>query len=303
MSAQPIPSTTEDRAGSVSAPRQSARRRDARRPRGAGTWAAYRWELIKLAALVRTRAMLIGVLVAPPLVVLALQGQRAPADTLFGRHVHDSGFALPLLLLGFATQYVFPLLTSVVAGDIFASEDQHGTWKTLLTRSISRTQIFWAKTFAAITFAAAVLVVLTVSTVASSVAMIGHQPLTGLSGQSIGAGSAAGLVIAAWASTAAPLLGFTALAIVLSVRTRNPSLGVVGPVVLGLLMSLVGSLGGTGWLRRGLLSTPLESWHGLFTATPFYGPLVQGVAVSLAWTAVCLFFAYTSLRRRDITGG
>lgn len=299
MSAQP----TTDPAGSTAAPRQSAGHRAAPRPRSAGTWAAYRWELVKLAALVRTRAMLIGVLVAPPLVVLALQGQRAPADTLFGRHVHDSGFALPLLLLGFATQYVFPLLTSVVAGDIFASEDQHGTWKTLLTRSISRTQIFWAKTLAAVTFAAAVLIVLTASTVVSSVAIIGHQPLTGLSGQSIGTASAAGLVLAAWASTAAPLLGFTALAIVLSVRTRNPSLGVVGPVVLGLLMSLVGFLGGTGWLRRALLSTPLESWHGLFTATPFYGPLIQGIGVCLAWTAVCLFFAYTSLRRRDITGG
>ena len=136
MSAQPIPSTTEDRAGSVSAPRQSARRRDARRPRGAGTWAAYRWELIKLAALVRTRAMLIGVLVAPPLVVLALQGQRAPADTLFGRHVHDSGFALPLLLLGFATQYVFPLLTSVVVHDLpenrgvnFGQINHQNVWK------------------------------------------------------------------------------------------------------------------------------------------------------------------------------
>jgi ABC-2 type transport system permease protein len=70
-----------------------------------------------------------------------------------------------------------------------------------------------------------------------------------------------------------------------------------------LAMSLLGSLGGTGWLRRALLSTPLEAWHGLFTATPFYGPLVQGAVVCVLWTAACLTFAYTSLRRRDITGG
>lgn len=290
-------------AGSVPG-RAAAGQHRAQAPGGrAGTWAAYRWELIKLAALVRTRAVLIGVLVVPPLVVLLLRGQRAPADTLFGRHVHDSGFAVPLLLLGFTTQYVFPLLTSIVAGDIFASEDQHGTWKTLLTRSVSRAQVFWAKTFAALTFAAAALVLLALSAIVSSVLLVGHQPLTGLSGQSISAGTAGGLVAAAWASTALPLLGFTALAIVLSVRTRNPALGVVGPVVLGLAMSLVGSLGGTGWLRRALLSTPLEAWHGLFTATPFSGPLVQGAVVSLAWTALCLTFAYTSLRRRDITGG
>jgi len=272
-------------------------------PRRAGTWAAYRGELVKLAALLRTRATLAAVLVLPPLVVLLLRGQRAPADTLFGRHVHDSGFAVPLLLLGFATQYVFPLLTSVVAGDVFAGEDQHGTWKTLLTRSVSRTQVFWAKTFAAVTFAAAVLVVLTASSTVASVLLVGHQPLTGLSGQEVPAGRAALLVVGAWASTAFPLLGFTALAVLLSVRTRNPALGVVGPVVLGLLMSLVGSLGGTGWLRRALLSTPLEAWHGLFTATPFSGPLVQGAVVSLLWTALCLAAAHRSLRRRDITGG
>jgi len=272
-------------------------------PRRAGTGAAYRWELVKLAALVRTRATLAAVLVLPPLVVLLLRGQRAPADTLFGRHVHDSGFAVPLLLLGFATQYVFPLLTSVVAGDVFASEDQHGTWKTLLTRSVSRTQVFWAKTLAATTFAAAVLVVLAASSTVASVLLVGHQPLTGLSGQSIPAPRAALLVVGAWASTALPLLGFTALAVLLSVRTRNPALGVVGPVVAGLLMNLVGSLGGTGWLRRALLSTPLEAWHGLFTATPFWGPLVQGAVVSLLWTALCLGAAHHSLRRRDITGG
>jgi ABC-2 type transport system permease protein len=45
---------------------------------------------------------------------------------------------------------VLPLLAAIVAGDIFAAEDQHGTWKTLLTRSVSRTQIFWAKTLTAI---------------------------------------------------------------------------------------------------------------------------------------------------------
>ena len=58
---------------------------------------------------------------------------------------------MPLLMLGFAAQWVLPLLTALVAGDIFASEDQHGTWKTVLTRSVSRGQLFWAKTLAAVT--------------------------------------------------------------------------------------------------------------------------------------------------------
>jgi ABC-2 type transport system permease protein len=247
--------------------------------------------------------MLALCLVAPPVVALVLDGQTPPADTLFGRYIHASGFAVPLLLLGFATQWIFPLLTSLVAGDIFASEDHLGTWKTVLTRSVSRAQLFWAKALAATTFAVAVLVLLAASTIVSSVLVVGHQPLIGLTGQTIPSGTALRLVVAAWATDLPPLIGFTALSILLSVRTRNPAVGVVGPVVLGFAMALVGSIGGIGLLRRALLSTPLESWHGLLTAQPFHGPLYQGLVVSALWTAVCLFFAYTALRRRDITGG
>jgi ABC-2 type transport system permease protein len=62
-------------------------------------------------------------------------------------------------MLAFAAQWVLPLLAAVVAGDIFANEDQHGTWKTILTRSVSRSQVFWAKTLTAVLFNLAVLVV------------------------------------------------------------------------------------------------------------------------------------------------
>jgi ABC-2 type transport system permease protein len=271
--------------------------------RRAGTAVAYRWEITKLAAQLRSCAMLIGCLIAPPVIVLVLRGQTPPADTLYGRYVHESGYAVPLLLLGFATQWVFPLLTSLVAGDIFASEDQHGTWKTVLTRSVSRAQLFWAKTLAAISFGVCTLTVLAASTIVSSLLLVGHQPLVGLTGQLIPSRTALTLVAASWALALPPLLGFTALSVLLSVCTRNPAVGVVGPVVLGFAMALVGSIGGIGLARRVLLTTPLESWHGLFTAQPFHGLIYQGLAVSTGWTVLGLLLAYTSLRRRDITGG
>ena len=270
----------------------------------AGIGTAFRWEMTKLAAQARARYTLLGCLIAPVVIVLVLNAQqRPPKDTLYGRHIHDSGYAMPLLILGFAAQWVFPLLTSLVAGDIFASEDQHGTWKTLLTRSVSRTQLFWAKTLASATFAVAVLALLTLSTIVSSVLIVGHQPLVGLTGQLIHPGTAAQLVAASWATALPPLLGFTALAILLSVRSRNPAVGIAAPVVLGLVMQLVGSLGGLNVVRRLLLTTPFEAWHGLLTQHRFYGPLSTGLTVSAGWTAVCLALAYLSLRRRDITGG
>ncbi|WP_018505494.1 ABC transporter permease [Parafrankia discariae] len=265
---------------------------------------AYRWEITKLAAQARTRATLGVCLVAPFVFVVLLNRQdRLPKDTLYGRWVHASGFATPLMILGFAAQWVFPLLTSLVAGDIFASEDQHGTWKTILTRSHSRTQIFWAKTLAAATFATLVLTVLALGCLAAGVLLVGHQPLESLSGTLLPSGRTAGLVLAAWASALPPLLGFTALGILLSVLTRSSPMGIVGPIVLGLVMQLYSFLNGADAIRHLLLVTPFDAWHGLLAAHPYYGPLRDGTLVSAGYILICLAVAYTGLRRRDITGG
>ena len=42
-----------------------------------------------------------------------------------------------------------------MAGDIFSSEDHFGTWKTVLTRSRGRGELFAGKVLAALTFALA----------------------------------------------------------------------------------------------------------------------------------------------------
>jgi ABC-2 type transport system permease protein len=100
-----------------------------------------------------------------------------------------------------------------------------------------------------------------------------------------------------------PALGFTAVAILLSVWSRNPAVGIAAPVVLGMVMQLVGALGGIELLRPYLLTTAFEAWHGLLAEPRFTGPLVEALLVSGGWTALSLATAYILLRRRDITGG
>src|SRR4051794_22494304 len=134
--------------------------------RAPGLADAVGWETSKLAAQLRGRITLLFCLLAPPLLAVVIQGQqRPPKDSLFGRYIHHNGYAVPLLMLGFAGQWVLPLLTALVAGDIFAGEDHHATWKTVLTRSASRGQLFAAKTITALGFAVAVLLVLAASTI------------------------------------------------------------------------------------------------------------------------------------------
>ncbi|MFF7598879.1 ABC transporter permease [Streptomyces mirabilis] len=275
--------------------------RTTRRP---GTGTVLRWEIAKLVAQARSRYALLVCLIAPIAIVLVFNGQQqSPSDTLFGRQVHTSGYGAPLFILTFGSQWIFPILAALVGGDIFANEDQHGTWKTILTRSVTRSQIFWAKTLTATLFTVVSMAVLAASAIGSSLLFIGTQPLVGLGGQLIPSGTALPLVVACWATALAPQIGFTALAILLSVKTRNPAAGVAAPVAIGLVMQLVGTLGGIDLTRQFLLTTPLESWHGLLAEHPFHGPLEFGLAVSAAWTAVCLAGAYVALRRRDITGG
>jgi ABC-2 type transport system permease protein len=292
--------TTGPAAGTTAATHADAHHTPARRP---GTATVLRWEITKLAAQARARYLLLGCLLVPPVIVAVFTGQQPPTDTIYGRHIHASGFADALLVLAFAHQWLLPLLAALVAGDIFANEDGHGTWKTVLTRSVSRGQVFAAKALTAVVFNLVALVVLAASTIAGSLLIVGTQPLPGLSGQLIPAGTALPLVAAAWATAIPPMIGFTALALLLSVLSRNPTVGVATPVVLGFAMQMLSTLGGLDLARRLLLTTGFEAWHGLFTTARFTGPIVQAGAVAAAWTAVCLAIGYLALRRRDIIGG
>jgi ABC-2 type transport system permease protein len=270
---------------------------------GATAWAGYRWELVKLGQQVKTRAVAGLCLAAPFTFVAVLNAQgNLPQDTLFGRWVHDSGFAIPLVVLEFTGQWALPALTSVVAGDICSAEDRYGTWRTILTRSCGRSQIFTGKVLAAVTFSLAATALLALSSLAAGVLLVGGQPLVGLSGTLLPPGRTAALVLASWATAVPPVLAFTGFGLLLSVASRSGAVGIGGPVVIGLVLRLLSLVNMPVGVRTLLPTTAFEAWHGLFTARPFHGPLERGALVGLAYFAVCVAGAYALLRRRDMTG-
>src|SRR5262249_18460451 len=130
--------------------------------RHGGSLVVWRLELAKLSKLLRGPALTLGGLGGP---VLAVPGPNppsaAPGDSRFGQWVHVSGFAIPMVILGFGGQWFLPVITAVVAGDIFSAEDHFGTWKTILTRSRGRGELFAGKFLAALTFAVAMVILLT----------------------------------------------------------------------------------------------------------------------------------------------
>jgi ABC-2 type transport system permease protein len=263
---------------------------------------ALRAELYKLSSQTVTRLLTVATVLGPLLFTLLIRfGHATPGDTPLGAWVHSSGFAPPLVLLAFTASFAFPVSAALLAGDIFAAEDRHNTWKNVLTRAVDRRAVFSAKFLAASLYAIGLLALGAISALASGVLIIGSQPVVGLSGQLIGAAPAFGMTLAAWALSIPPLIAFVSLGVFFSVATRNGIAGVFGPVVLALLMQLLQRVGNAGLGHQLLLLASFDSWHGIFT-TPLQGLPLLAVLVSLLWAIVPLAGAWWLFSRREFAG-
>ena len=249
----------------------------------------YRAERRKLLAQLSTRALALVCALGPFAFGAILSRQSAvPADTLLGVWVHSSGYAVSFVVLGFGGYLAFPVLAGVLAGDLFSCEDRYGTWKTVLTRSRSRGDLFAGKALAAGTLALALLALAALSSLLSGLLLTGDQPLVGLGGNVISSGEGLWLVLASWLLNIPPLLAFTSLALLFSVATRNGIVGVLGPVLVGLVMQLLELIGSGSWVHTLLVASAFNDWHGLLGAPKFYGPMIIGNCVSVLWIATCL---------------
>lgn len=262
------------------------------------------WELEKLIAQWRTRIVAVLCLLGPFAFVAAIKlTKNVPADTLFGRWINDSGVATPLVVLGFAAAWGFPALAAVVAGDIFSAEDHYGTWKTILTRSRGRSAFFAGKLVATLTYVLAAVVLLAAASIVAGLALLGHRPLIGLSGNVISAGPAIGLTGLAWLSILPSCLAFAAVAVLISILSRNSLVAIGATVALGLLLQFATLVDGIAPITRLLPAAGFLAWHGLFADPRYTGPMWTGVLVGLSWTVVCLSLSWWVFRRRDFAGG
>jgi ABC-2 type transport system permease protein len=260
-------------------------------------------ERTKITAQAKARILLAACVISPFAFAATMVVQSSvPSDTLFGRAVKESGYAAALVVLGFAALWIFPLLTSIVGGDVFSAEDRYGTWTTVMMRSRSRAELFAGKVLTALAFSLLAVTTLAMSSIAAGVIMIGSRPLIDLSGSQLLGPQAAVRVVLAWASVMPPALAFTALAVLLSVATRSSAAGIGLPVLAGLAMQLIAFVDAPEPIRRLLMTSGFEAWHGLLSEPPFYRPLVHGCVVSAAYFVIYLLVAYRLLRRRDIGG-
>jgi ABC-2 type transport system permease protein len=263
---------------------------------------AYRFELVKLFSPWRVRLLILACLLGPAVAIFGIKQQSTlPSDTLFGRWMHASGWAGPLVTLGFAGTWALPLLTSLVAGDVFAAEDRLGTWRHLLVAVRSPRRIFAAKALAGGTVILLLVVVLAASGIAGGLLAVGDRPLIGLDGHPLSAGDAAGKVLLAWACVLAPTLALAGVGLLGSVALGRSPMGLLLPVVAALAMQLAQMLPLPVPVRLALPGYAFISWNGLFTDPEQLGALLVGIAVSLVWAVVATALAYLLFLRRDFT--
>lgn len=264
----------------------------------------YRFELVKLVSQWRIRLLVLACWTAPGLFVAAVAQQgMLPSDTLFGRWMHATGWAGPLVVLGFAGTWALPLLTSVVAGDVFAVEDRLGTWRHLLMTVRSPGRIFAAKATASVTVIVLLVAGLAASSTAGGLAAVGNDPLVGVDGHLLAPSDAAGRVLLAWGCALAPTLALAAIGLLGSVLLGRSPMGLLVPALAAVAMQLAQMLPLPVALRLALPGYAFVSWDGLFAAPARLDELLVAVAVSLLWAAVATALAHRVFVRRDFTTG
>jgi ABC-2 type transport system permease protein len=263
---------------------------------------AYRFELVKLVSQWRIRLLVLACWIAPALFVAAVSRQSSlPVDTLFGRWMHATGWAGPLVMLGFSGTWALPLVTSVIAGDVFAAEDRLGTWRHLLVAVRSPRRIFVAKALASLTVILLLVSGLAASSAAGGVVAVGNQPLVGLDGHLLTPADAAGTVLLAWVCVLAPTLALAAIGLLGSVALGRSPIGLLLPALVALGLQLAQMLSLPVSVRLALPSYAFIAWNGLFTSPAQLGPLLIGIAVSLVWAVTATALAYLLFLRRDFT--
>ena len=270
--------------------------------RPAPTLHSYRFELLKLLSQWRVRIMLLACWIGPGAFIAVVSRQSAlPSDTVFGRLMNSTGWSGALVVLAFACSWGLPLLTALVAGDVFAVEDRLQTWRHLLVAVRSKRRIFVAKALASVSVVLLLVAGLAVSGVVGGLASVGNRPLAGLDGYPFTGSQAAGRFFLAWLCVLAPTLAFAAVGLLGSVALGRSPMGLVMPAALAVVLALAAMLPLPVVVRLALPGQAFIAWRGLFVEHPQTGPLVIGVVVALAWAAVATTAAYHLFLRCDFT--
>ena len=225
-----------------------------------------------------------------------------PHDVPLGSQVKQTGLALPLVLLQFASIFGAPLITALVASDIVASEHHNSTLKTVLTRAVGRGSLYTGKALAAGTYALAVLLTCGIVSLVGATVAFGLNPLRDARGVTLSELHGLGLVAAGYGLYLLPVLVVCAFSFFLSVTTRNGAAALVGALLYALGFQLIAALPGIGSGKHYLLPLQFDAWQALVHASRNGADVGRAVWVCAVYAAIPLLVGWWVFRRRDVAG-
>ncbi|MDX6570543.1 MAG: type transport system permease protein [Gaiellales bacterium] len=282
----------------------------ARRPAPAtdmlgGVLVAYGWELRKLVAQKRAWLGFAAAALVPLFFLVSIDisavtpNDGAYADAL-GTNLKHTGLSIAPVTLDEMTVIGPALLAALIAGDIVAGEDAAGTLKTILVRSLRRSQVLAGKALAVLTYLiAALLAFLIVGELAGGI-LWGFHPLTNVSGTRLSAPHGLGLTLAAFALDLVPFAAVASAGLFLSVVTRNSVASVVGTLLYTLALQGLSGVGAVKGIRPYLLVDQFTAWHGFFETPTNWGPIVRCLWTSTLYAIPPLIAAWVIFQRRDV---
>lgn len=264
---------------------------------------AYGWETRKLVRQNRTWWGLGAAVVYALAFVLTLSLKKnagIPPDIPLAHQVTRTAVVLPLALLAFATFFGAPVISALVAGDIVSSEDANNTLKMILTRSTTRSTIYWAKTLAAATYGVALMAVLFATSIIGSLIAWGLHGATLLNGRHVGGGHALWLDVLAYLTYLLPLAVLIGFAVFLSTVTRNSAAAIVGTVIFSVAWQGIAVLPGIKQAQNWLFPRQFDAWEALYGKA---GDSIGRAALMCAIYALApLIAGWLVFLRRDVAG-
>ena len=135
---------------------------------------------------------------------------------------------MPLTLLSIATKFLFPLMIALAAADTFTAEQEDGSIKAVITRPISRINIFNSKVLAIVLYIIFALLVCLVASLVSDITFNGIESLN------------IGETILAYTVSIMPMLPIVLFAVAISQFCKNSSSTVMLSVFIYIVIAFIG---------------------------------------------------------------
>jgi ABC-2 type transport system permease protein len=225
---------------------------------------------------------------------------------------NTSGLTMPLITLSAMLLFLFPLATSIFAGEPIAGEASWGSLRYLLARPVPRWRVLGAKALVAGAYSAAAVCVAIVVSLTTGVIAFGWHTLTVLdlqhttpfivSSASFKPLAGIGQLTLATGYVLLTLSSTFAFAFLLSTLTTRPFSAVAGGVGLSLFSRALDNVPGlhalSPWLPVTDHGTTL--WTGFFTSPVQTAGMLHTLAVQAAYAAVFLAAAVVRFSRADV---